>query len=65
MRLNKWSLGKTKAREQKLAGAAIEERVELLGERKVFKMSRKSLVPALSSALINLKEQELLEIKVI
>ena len=44
--------------EQKVAGAVIEERVELLRERKVFEMSRKSLVPAstLNSALINLKE---------
>ena len=46
MRLNKGWLGKKEAREQKVAGAAIEERVELLGERKVFEMSRKSLVPA-------------------
>ena len=29
-------IGEKEAREQKVAGAVIEERVELLGERKVF-----------------------------
>ena len=47
VRLNKGWLGEKEVCEHQVEGAAIEERVELLRlERKVFEMSRKSLVPA-------------------
>ena len=53
---------KKEAREQKVAGAAIEERVGDVKEIFGASFSRKG---TLNSALINLKEQELLEVKVI
>ena len=58
-------MGRKEAHEQKVAGAGVEERVELLGDvEEIFgaSLSRKG---TLNSALINLKEQELLEVKAI